>query len=410
MIVPGSADQSRLFKLVSHLEEPNMPPMRAKLADDKLDIIRRWINEGALAEAPRKSASTAPAPHAADPGTPTPHPPAPARDPDAPPMPLGATKLPVEHTPQPPPACALAISPAAPLLAVANGDQVLFFNTETRDFLAAYSPSAGDIERLRFTHDGTVLLAASGLAGKLGQAATLDVETGEVKGTYDRLYDAPRAADISPDGLLVAVGGSNRKVRVFDANTRDVLYEVKEHNEWVEAVAFSPDGLYLATADRAGAIFVWESDTGRKVSELRGHTGIVHALAWLPDSATLASVGQDGALRLWRAEDGASIKQIGAHHGDALDVAVAPDGRIATCGADSHVRLFKPDGAGTGNVDVKSDWVYSVAFGPEGKTVFAGDWNGVVHIVDAASGQQVATLATQPPEPSSPPVLQKQTN
>ena len=51
VIAPGDLDGSRLWALVSHSEEPKMPPNQDKLADAKLQIIRAWILGGALENA-----------------------------------------------------------------------------------------------------------------------------------------------------------------------------------------------------------------------------------------------------------------------------------------------------------------------------------------------------------------------
>ncbi len=49
-IVPGKADESRLFRMVSGLEKPTMP-MDGRLTPDQIAAIRDWINAGAVWDA-----------------------------------------------------------------------------------------------------------------------------------------------------------------------------------------------------------------------------------------------------------------------------------------------------------------------------------------------------------------------
>ena len=49
VLIPGDPLQSRLFLLVSHAEEPHMPPKRPRLPRAELELIRRWIDGGLLA-------------------------------------------------------------------------------------------------------------------------------------------------------------------------------------------------------------------------------------------------------------------------------------------------------------------------------------------------------------------------
>ncbi len=46
VIVAGDPDQSRLYKLITHVAEPAMPPGK-KLADDDIETLRIWIEAGA---------------------------------------------------------------------------------------------------------------------------------------------------------------------------------------------------------------------------------------------------------------------------------------------------------------------------------------------------------------------------
>src|SRR6184192_1261805 len=47
VVLPGDLASSRLRALVSHAEEPKMPPKQDKLASAKLDILSKWIEQGA---------------------------------------------------------------------------------------------------------------------------------------------------------------------------------------------------------------------------------------------------------------------------------------------------------------------------------------------------------------------------
>jgi hypothetical protein len=49
-IVPGKAEDSRLYRLVAGLEKPSMP-LDGKLTADQISIIKEWINQGALWDA-----------------------------------------------------------------------------------------------------------------------------------------------------------------------------------------------------------------------------------------------------------------------------------------------------------------------------------------------------------------------
>src|SRR5438445_13716004 len=46
VVLSGSADGSKLWKALTHSEEPYMPPNRAKLDDKELDLFKKWIAGG----------------------------------------------------------------------------------------------------------------------------------------------------------------------------------------------------------------------------------------------------------------------------------------------------------------------------------------------------------------------------
>ena len=46
-IVPGNSRKSRLYRLITHAEEPHMPQDAAKLSDAQIAQIAAWIDHGA---------------------------------------------------------------------------------------------------------------------------------------------------------------------------------------------------------------------------------------------------------------------------------------------------------------------------------------------------------------------------
>ena len=50
VVVPHQPDKSILYNLVTHKEEPPMPRKKAKLSDADLELIRKWIEDGASLE------------------------------------------------------------------------------------------------------------------------------------------------------------------------------------------------------------------------------------------------------------------------------------------------------------------------------------------------------------------------
>src|SRR5262249_45643936 len=47
VVMKGNPDESLLYLVVTHQEEPRMPPGSPKMPDDRLELIRRWIAAGA---------------------------------------------------------------------------------------------------------------------------------------------------------------------------------------------------------------------------------------------------------------------------------------------------------------------------------------------------------------------------
>jgi len=394
VIKPGDADGSRLYALASHKEEPKMPPNAAALAKESLDSIRNWINSGAPENAgsklnipEKKTVANLKKVFHGRPATP--------------PLPtLSLSQDPVVRTPRNNAVTALAASPWASLVAVASPKQVVLYNSDTLELLGILPFPHGQINVLRFSRSGEVLLAAGGRGGKSGKVMLYDIKTGKVVTEIGDETDAILAADLSPDQSMVAVGGPGRIVRVYSTSDGSKLREIKKHTEWVTAIEFSPDGVLLATADRNGGLVVWEANTGREYFVLAGHRAAVTDVTWRDDGNQLASSSEDGTIKTWEMENGQPVRAFPAHGGGVQAVKFAHDGRLVTCGRDLRAKLFDGNGGQQRESTGFPDLAMKVAITHDGNRILAGDWGGNVHVWQTADAKKVGQLNTNPQTPA----------
>ena len=392
VLVSGNLDGSKLWKAITHAEEPTMPPNRPKLADKELEVFKKWILGGLLETAGGKAIAAA----------------APAVDltlkadtvgkPDGPPpMPKDLPLEPVVHTARMNAITGLAASPWAPLVAVAGQKQVLLFQGDTLAPLGILPFTEGQPVEVKFSRSGQVLLASGGRGAQSGRVVLWDVVTGKRMLTLGDDYDTVLAADIRPDQAQVALGGPSRLVKLWSTKTGQLQHKIKKHTDWVTAVAFSPNGQMLATADRNGGISVWDPDSAQELFTLAGHKSAVTALSWRGDSKLLASSSEDGTVKLWEMQEGRQMKSWTAHGPGALCVNFAHDGQLVTCGRDLAVTLWNANGGKVRSFEFSGDLPIRAAFSCDDKRVFATDFAGRVAVWTANDGKRAGELNANPP-------------
>jgi WD40 repeat protein/serine/threonine protein kinase/tetratricopeptide (TPR) repeat protein len=162
----------------------------------------------------------------------------------------------------------------------------------------------------------------------------------------------------SPDGRLIATGGSRYTVQGFvefwDAKSGQAVGKPVVTDGSVLALTFSPDGKRLVTAsrqrgvhERGGETRLWDVETSQPLGPPSLHSETVNAVAFSPDGRTFATANGDpsgerisgelsvahGEVQLW---DAATSKPLGpplVHHGAVWSVAFSPDGLTLASGS-----------------------------------------------------------------------------
>ena len=231
--------------------------------------------------------------------------------------------------------------------------------------------------------------------GGSGEIKLLDVSTGKEMARVDR--DLAFTTAISPDGKVLATGHI-KAIKLWDATTGQALATLDDNTKNILQVAFSPDGKLLATAE-VGALRLWDLAMKKELRRLvsdKPEERILHGVAFSPDGKTLASAeGRAKTVKLWEVATGKELKTFEEHTGWTLGVAFSPDGKtLAVSDGNGQVKLWDVN---TRKEKTSLKWqTYGrrpLAFSPDGKLLATtgGDSHNIM-LWDVKTGKDLVAL------------------
>jgi WD40 repeat protein len=246
------------------------------------------------------------------------------------------------------------------------------------------------VSAVSFSPDGKLL--ASG--GADNTVRLWDVETGKEIKTLSGHTNKVWGVSFSPDGKLLATGSDDKTVRLWDVATGQQINTLIGHINELTTVSFSPDGKLLASGSRDKTVKLWDVATGQQINTLIGHTNILTTVSFSPDGKLLASGSYDSTVKLWDVPTGKQTNTLTGHTNNIVSVSFSPDGKLLASGsADRTVKLWDvATGKEIKTLPGHTSWVRSVNFSPDGKLLVSGSADSTVKLWDVATGKQTNTL------------------
>jgi WD40 repeat protein len=205
-------------------------------------------------------------------------------------------------------------------------------------------------------------------------------------------------------GVLLDNARTNPQLQVY----------LSGHTNEVRSAAFSPDGTMLAAGGFDNIVLLWDTKTGQRIGPPLigpqlggGHTSFITNLVFSPNGRILAAGSYDTTIILWDVKTGKLIgSPLTEHKHSISSVAFSPDGNMlvsTTC--DNPPHCYKANDeiimwdvkAGQPIEKIKSSSM-TAAFSPDGNVLaFSGDEKNTIILWDIRKHQVNKKLLTKQP-------------
>ncbi len=266
----------------------------------------------------------------------------------------------------------VAFSPDSRLIVTGcqDGDARVWGAWEGVEPLRTLTCRAAPVQAAAFSPGGAALATAGYRDAKV---RIWNADTGNLVHTLRGPEELVSALSFSADSRRHVGGGGDRSIRIWETANWNPTQLLPDVDSWVYALALSPDGKRLAAGGSDKRLKIWNLESRRLERAYEEEPAMIKSVAFSPDGTAVA-YDSGAVVRIRDLKTGLVKRALGGHRGMVRAVAFSPDGAtLVTGAADGMVRLWDP-GSGASRMVLRghSAPVSCVAFSPDGRLIASG--------------------------------------
>lgn len=183
---------------------------------------------------------------------------------------------------------------------------------------------------VRFSHDGKYLATGCNTSAQIYDVSSLRQICTLIDDTEPDPDAYIRSVCFSPDNKLLAAGGEDQMIRVWDISSRRVVHLFQGHELDIYALEFSADGKFLVSGSGDHTVRVWDIESAKCIHNFvienpdNPEPGVT-CVAISPNSKFIAAGCLDKIVRVWDAKTGTLLEKFEGHGDGVYSVAFFPD-------------------------------------------------------------------------------------